>query len=104
MQITQGLQFIHESILHNDLKCDNVVIGYTLSKQLKMYIVDFGKACLVSHAKHCKLSPEEREVYKKEHSQIAPDLGDGLVPQSVATDVYSLGRIFKKIVHSLLAT
>ena len=45
--LLQGLQFIHENILHNDLKCDNVVIGSTLSKQLKIYIVDFGKACLM---------------------------------------------------------
>ena len=79
------------------------IVGHTLSKQLKIYIIYFGKACLASwsHAKHYKLFPEEIEVYKKEHSQIAPDLRDGLVPQSAATDVYSLGRIFKKIVHSL---
>ena len=31
-----------------------------------------------------------------EHSHIAPDLRDGLVAQSVATDIYSCGRVIKQ--------
>lgn len=102
-QIVKGIQFVHEKqILHNDLKCDNVVVGHTLTNNLKLYIIDFGKSCMISNAKHYKLSSDEVEMYKKEHPQIAPDLRDGLVPQSTATDVYALGRIIKKINHSLL--
>ena len=98
VQIVQGLQFVHEKkILHNDFKCDNVTVGHTLNSQIKLYIIDFGKACKFQNAKRYTLSAEEVEVYKKEHTQIAPDLRDGLVPQSPATDVYSLGRVMKRI-------
>lgn len=100
MQIVRGLQFVHgKNILHNDLKCDNVVLGHTLCSSIKLYIIDFGKACMVDSAKHYQLSKEEIEIYKKEHSQIAPDLRDGRVSQSSATDVYALGRIIKRICH-----
>ena len=41
-------------------------------------------------------------MYKKEHPQVAPDLRDGLVQQSQATDIYSLGRILKRCNSVLL--
>lgn len=102
LQIGQGMQFVHrKDILHNDLKCNNVILGHTVSNLLKIYIIDFGKACMVCNAKHYKLSAAEVEVYKKEHTQIAPDLRDGLVSQCTATDVYAFGRIMKKIISSM---
>ena len=70
MGVCNGMD--NKGFLHNDLKLDNIVIGNTMS-----------------------LSDTERDVYKREHSQIAPDLRDGLVAQSILTDVYSLGRIIK---------
>ena len=33
----------------------------------------------------------------KEHTQVAPDLRDGLVSQSTHSDVYSLGRILNTV-------
>lgn len=42
------------------------------------------------------LSESERQQFKVEHAHIAPDLRDGLVPQSVATDIYSYGRVIKQ--------
>ena len=51
------------------------------------------------------LSEAEKDTYKKEHPQVAPDLQDGLVGQSEMTDIYSLGRIMKRcnsvIIHSM---
>ena len=51
------------------------------------------------------LSKAEKDMYKKEHPQVAPDLRDGLVGQSEMTDIYSLGRIMKRcnsvIIHSM---
>ena len=97
LRISYGLQFIHKKeILHNDLKLDNIVLGTTKSHSLKAYIVDFGKACSIQAARHYHLSEEEKDLYKAEHTQISPDLRDGLVKQRVATDVYSLGRIMKR--------
>lgn len=42
------------------------------------------------------LSESEQERFKVEHTHIAPDLRDGLVTQSVQTDVYSYGRVLKR--------
>ena len=91
------LQFIHNSnILHNDLKQDNVVLVATKHSSVKPFNIDFGKACFMPSARTYQLSEEEKLAYKLNHTQIAPDLRDGLVKQSVHTDTYSLGRIFKK--------
>ena len=84
------------TFLHNDLKVDNVVIGDTLSGKLKPYIIDFSKACPVSKGKKYSLSEDEKLVYKGDHPQVAPDLRDGLVQQTMSTDIYSLGRILKR--------
>lgn len=98
INICNGLTYIHKmNVLHNDLKLDNIVLGTTYSGCLKAYIVDFGKACISQHAKKYHLSEDEKAVYKKEHTQIAPDVRDGLVAQSTQSDIYSLGRILKKV-------
>lgn len=101
--LCKGLQYVHTSgVLHNDLKLDNVVVGNSLSGTLKPYIIDFGKACPIIKGKKYFLTEEEVAVYKKEHPQVAPDLRDGLVQQSQATDIYSLGRILKRCNSVLL--
>lgn len=97
LHLSLGLQFVHDKgILHNDLKLDNVVLGNTKSGLLKTFIIDFGKACTILAAKSYKLTEEEKAKHKTDHSQVAPDLRDGLVKQSVATDVFSIGRILNK--------
>ena len=103
VEISKGLQFIHDSgILHNDLKLDNIVLGNSITKPLRAYIVDFGKACRVSNGKTYTLSPEDKALYQREHTQIAPDLRDGHTAQSQATDIYSLGRVIKKVNQTVL--
>ena len=98
IDVCNGVQCMHGlGYLHNDLKLDNVVLGKSWSRPLKAYIVDFGKACKVDSGKRYTLSSEEKEMYKHQHRQIAPDLRDGLVAQSIHTDVYSLGRIQNKL-------
>ena len=72
-----------------------------MTNLLKVYIIDFGKACMVCNAKHYKLSAAEVEVYKKEHTHIAPDLREGLVSQCTATNVYAFGRIMKRIISCM---
>ena len=78
--VANGLNFIHaKSVLHNDLKLDNIVLGESCSRPIRAYIVDFGKACKLEDGKLYHLSPEERVVYKIDHRQIAPDLRDGIM-------------------------
>ena len=95
--VCSGLHFIHhKGFLHNDLKLDNIVIGSTLTQNMRPYIIDFGKACPIDNVKRYSLSEAQKELYKKDHPHIAPDLRDGLVTQSSSTDIYSLGRILKR--------
>ena len=97
LQIGEDLKFVHQ--IHSDLKCDNVTLSHTMSYSLKVYIIDFCKACMVCNAKHYKLSAAELQVYKLEYTQIAPDLRDGIVSQCTATDVYSFGGIIISCMH-----
>ena len=97
MGVCKGLQFIHgRGYLHNDVKLDNIVLGTTRTGELKPYIIDFGKARRIDGGKMYTLSEIERQQFKLEHTHIAPDLRDGLVPQSIATDIYSYGRVIKQ--------
>ena len=87
----------------NDLKLDNIILGNSLSGKLKPYIIDFGKACPVTKGRMYTLTNAEIGIYKKEHPQITPDLRDGLVKQSISSDIFSLGRVMKRnsvAVHS----
>lgn len=97
----KSLQYIHSNFkgyLHNDLKLDNIVIGNTVNRKLKPYT--FGKVymCPIKNGKKYFRRDTEKEVYETEHPQVAPELCDGLVEQSISTesDVYSLGRIMKR--------
>ena len=106
LNIGNGLNYIHNrGFLHNDLKLDNVAIGTSIvSSRLKAFIIDFGKVCLTENGKMYKLSEEEKEHYKHEHPQVALDLRDGLVSQSNSTDIYSFGRILKRINNSVISS
>ena len=37
---------------------------------------------------HCKLSVDQKEHYKKNHPQIAPEVQNGLAMQSYQSDIY----------------
>ena len=50
---------------------------------------------MIDKGKRYSLFEAEKDVYKRDHPHIAPDLRDGLVAQSASTDMYSLGRILK---------
>lgn len=56
-------------------------------------MIDFGKACFATQGKYYKLSEEEKDIYKNEHSHVAPDLRDGVISQSKASDVYAIGQL-----------
>lgn len=85
--IIAGILYIHNSsILHNDIKEDNILIDYDYNKQLKSVLVDFGKACKI-------ILVEEKQYYKIHHPHIAPDVTDGLRVQDKLSDVYSFGRV-----------
>lgn len=99
VDVTKALKYLHThtkgAILHNDLKDDNVVVDFLPT--IKAVIVDFGKASFECHGKRYLLSEAEKLKYQKHHPQIAPDVRDGSVKQSKASDIFSFGRIITDI-------
>ena len=66
-------------------------------KSCRSILIDFGKACFVSEAMLYKLSADQKQLYKKRHPQIAPEVRNGLEKQSPCSDIYSFGRILSQI-------
>ena len=96
-KISEIVCYIHgEGILHNDIKSDNIVF-YAENTELKPVLVDFGKACPINEGEYRKLSKKKQQIYREHHSHIAPEIVDGTAPQSRSSDIYSLGRVVRKI-------
>lgn len=103
--VANGLAHIHaQGVLHNDLKSDNIVLtdctpaaSKSVSQKLWPIIVDFSKACPEDDGKTYHLQPMEIKQHKKCYPHLAPDLVDGKVKQSTASDVYSFGRVVQKL-------
>ena len=91
--ILNAVIYLHKKkILHNDIKADNVVIA----NEVKM--IDFGKATMLSSPLIYNIVPGSNEcnMYNTRHRHIAYELRN--IPgtkQSVKTDIYSVGYMFK---------
>lgn len=85
-----------KGILYNDIKSDNIVLDGHLS-DIRSVLIDLGKGCFISDARIYKLSDYQKQIYKDEHPQIAPEVRDGRHKQSIYSDIYSLGRVVKKV-------
>lgn len=73
--VLDALDHLHcnHKIIHNDIKCDNIVLDKKGSS-IEGIIIDFGKACSISDGKYYTLSEEAKEKYKLNHEHISPDL------------------------------
>ena len=101
--IIYGMNYIHDkSIIHNDIKEDNVLLDIDHDGQLKAALIDFGKACRDGFGKKYTLSSEEIKEYKSKHPHIAPDLRDGFCSQDKLSDVFSFGRLVSIISKEVL--
>lgn len=95
--LVSALKYLHDhSILHNDIKSDNIVVD-NCSGIYQSILVDFGKSYFTSSGRMYKLSEQQKKRYSIDHPQIAPDLRDGHCNQSESSDVFSLGRVIKKV-------
>ena len=100
--IAEGLKCLHKSgLVFRDLKEDNVVLYKTESAAGRIHavLIDFGKCLPESSCKVYLLTEAEREMYRKKHRHICPELVNGEARPSPASDIYSFGRILK---HTLL--
>lgn len=98
--ITSALVYLKsKSILHNDIKSDNILIemlpmDYSTARSV---LIDFNKACFEEDGVMYKLSSEERKKYAKHYPQVAPEIRCGTGKQTFASDIYSFGRVLQKI-------
>jgi len=108
-QLTETVHYLHEDvkILHNDLKCNNVLIcdkftgKDSTSNQpvcnVQILLIDFGKATSVDNGRKYKLNDVEKLQYIKYYPHLASEVVQGFSSQSKLSDIYSLGVIFHKI-------
>ena len=100
--IIKAFDHVHDvSVLHNDLKSDNILLEKRQEKWNPV-IIDFGKARFISKPKQLmSLSSSAQERYRKLYPHIATEIVQGTGQQSVASDVFSLGRIALAILDLL---
>jgi len=103
--IVNGIIKMHGlSLLHNDIKENNILIKQGAFGQFTPKVFDFGK---VTHQKAplvYELEKEQSERYNKLYRHLAPELRNGKGSrQSMLTDAYSVGRVLKQIarIHEL---
>lgn len=93
-QILEGTSAIHaQSLVHGDLKPENMMLTQEPGGSLLLKILDFGTASLLSPrdlAKGQSLDPTDLLVTAE---YVAPEILRG-APPSVASDLYSLGMSF----------
>ena len=95
---TSALMYLQSKyILHNDIKCDNILIESTELGTVRAVLVDFNKACRSDCACFYTLSPADKRKYVKNHPQVPPEVREGNRCQSFASDIYAFGRVMFKI-------
>lgn len=96
LSVATAVKYLHiKSILHNDIKGDNIVLEHHSS--IRGVLIDLGKGCFIKDAKGYVLTEVEKKKFLQNHPQIAPDLVNGHCKQSTLSDIYSLGRVIKQV-------
>ena len=99
-QLSDCLLYIHnKSILHNDIKSDNIVVMQTTLNGILYFpiLVDFGKAHFISEGHRRNFFESTKAQYYKEHRHIAPEIVESTQPPTVRSDVNSVGVVVARI-------
>ncbi len=85
-QLMEAVRYLHDEVhvLHNDLKCNNILIGESLTeapvtdsssrRYMQLVVIDFGKATTVERGKRYHLSESEKAEYIRRYSVAIPIL------------------------------
>ena len=103
-QVLLGCSSALVHLKSNDIKSDNILIERLPPQftEVCAVLIDFNKACLCCEARRYTLSSKERVYYAEHFPQIAPEVRNGCEIQSFSSDIYSLGRVIKKINTAIL--
>lgn len=102
-QLMEALSYLHDTVgvLHNDIKCDNVLITKTSTySKCQIVLVDFGKATTFSEAKKYHLTYSEQAEYTRKFLHLAPEIISGETKQSISSDMFSAGGVLYKVIDA----
>ena len=103
IQLMQALLYLHDDvkILHNDIMLSNILLTDSTTENPNLYIqiilIDFGKATQISNDQKYHLSDSDKAEYATKYPHIPPEVLNGLTARTVASDIYSAGRIIQCI-------
>ena len=103
VQLADAIKFMHSrSVLHNDLKSDNVLMKKVSSTSHIPKVIDFGKATCTLNPVIYELDEKQKDYYNVHHKHLAYELRNIKgSKQSEMTDIYSLGMIYSGIAVTL---
>ena len=95
--MVQAIVHMHSNgLLHNDIKSNNILLKQIDAEGFIPIIIDMGKATSRVSPEIYKLTPRQRERYNQKYPHLAFELRNKYGSKtSTATDIYSLGFIFK---------
>ena len=98
--LIQAITFMHtKGMLHNDIKSNNVLLKQSKSDEFIPIVVDMGKVTLRKSPEIYKLTQKQRERYNHKYPHLAYELRNKYGSKtSTATDIYSLGYLYKFVV------
>ena len=110
-QLLEAVVYLHNSasILHNDIKSDNILVGRSMpssetssNSSFQTVLTDFGKATKISEAKLCRLTECKKAEYTRKYTHIPPEVIEGETRQSVYSDMFAVGGLLHKITDGTL--
>ena len=101
LTMLQGLHAVHHSgYIHNDIKPNNILVEVK-GDHLNAVIIDYGKSCVHHKGIFYKLQNEtDKQNHLKRYPHLAPELVYGDSPQSIFTDIHSMGYTVKTVLSA----
>ena len=109
VQMMEALRYLHDDagILHNDLKCNNILLTNPVMKSehdINIIIIDFGKATYMQDHNKLRLTEIEQAEYIRKCPHIAPEVVEGRQPYSFKSDIFSAGGIIYQLGETKLVS